>query len=87
MATILAVTLILSSAFAIAAGQGARWKLLNLLTILLCTSLGFGLGYAAGLGSKNMGFVPHAGVPLAMIFGIAAALACVGRNITRARQD
>jgi hypothetical protein len=77
------VTLVLSSGFAIAAGQGAKWKLLNVVIILSCMGLGFGIGYAVGLGSKNMGFVPQAGLPISMMFGIVGALVCVGRNMGR----
>jgi hypothetical protein len=47
--------------------------------------LGYGIGYAAGLGSKNLGAVPHAALPFSMMFGIVGALACVRRNDWRAK--
>jgi hypothetical protein len=70
MEVIWLAALILGSGFAIASGQGARWKVLNAVIILACMALGLGLGYALGLGSENMGFVRNQGVPFAMMFGI-----------------
>jgi len=72
--------LILGFVFAIATGQGAKWKVLNAVIILACMGLGFGLGYAVGLGSENMGFVRGQGVPFAMMFGIVGAMTCVVWN-------
>ena len=60
MAMLWLVTLILVSGFAIASGHGMKWKLFNVLIILGCMGLGYCLGYAAGLGTKNMGMVPNA---------------------------
>ena len=77
MAVLWLVSLILASAFAIAGGQSAQGRLLNILVILGCMALGFGIGYAAGLGSKNMGMVPNQAIPFSMMFGIVGALACV----------
>jgi hypothetical protein len=77
------VTLILASGFAIASGRGVKWKMLNLAIILGCMGLGYGIGYAAGLGSKNMGFVPHAALPFSLIFGIVGALGCLGQTAWR----
>jgi hypothetical protein len=80
VAVIWLVALILGAAFAIASGQGAKWKVLNSVIILACMAAGLGLGYALGLGRGNMGFVRNEGVPFAMMFGIVAAMACVARN-------
>jgi hypothetical protein len=80
MEVIWLAALILGSGFAVATGEGAKWKVLNAVIILACMGLGFGLGYAMGLGSGNMGFVPGQGVPFAMMFGIVAAMSCVVRN-------
>jgi hypothetical protein len=80
MEVIWLAALILGSVFAIASGQGAKWKVLNAVIILACMGLGFGLGYAVGLGSENMGFVRSQGVPFAMMFGIVGAMTCVARN-------
>jgi hypothetical protein len=77
--------LLLGSAFAIVGAQGAKLKLLNAAIILGCMGLGLGIGYAAGLGSKNMGAVPNAAVPFAMIFGIVGAMGCVAQNMLRAK--
>jgi hypothetical protein len=85
MAVIWLVSLILASAFAIAGGQGVKWRLLNILIILGCMGIGFGLGYAAGLGSKNMGMVPNQAIPFSMMFGIVGALGCVWLNQGRDR--
>lgn len=76
-------TLILASGFAFAGAEGLKAKVLNLLITFACMSLGYGIGYAAGLGSKNLGRVPHAALPISMMFGIAAALGCVWLNTTR----
>ena len=80
MEVIWLAALILGSVFAIASGQGAKWKVLNAVIILACMGLGFGLGYAGGLGSENMGFVRGQGVSFAMMFGIVGAMTCVARN-------
>jgi hypothetical protein len=80
MEVIWLAALILGSVFAIATGQGAKWKALNAVIILACMGLGFSLGYAVGLGSENMGFVRGQGLPFAMMFGIVGAMTCVVRN-------
>jgi uncharacterized membrane protein YjjB (DUF3815 family) len=77
--------LILGSGFAIAGGHRVKWRLLNFVIILGCMGLGFGMGYAAGLGSKNMGSVPHAALPVSMMFGILGALGCVQLNTWRVK--
>jgi hypothetical protein len=86
MEVIWLAALILGSGFAIATGQGAMWKVLNAVIILGCMGLGFGLGYAVGLGSGNMGFVPAQGLPFAMVFGIVGAMTCVVRNTWSAKR-
>jgi hypothetical protein len=80
MAAIWLAALILGSAFAIAAGQGVKWKVLNAAIILVCMAVGLGLGYAMGLGRGNFGFVRGEGVHFAMMLGIVGAMACVARN-------
>jgi hypothetical protein len=72
--------LILGSGFAIASGQGAKWKVLIAVIILASMGLGLGLGYAVGLGSENMGSVRNQGLPFAIIFGIVGAMTCAARN-------
>jgi hypothetical protein len=62
MAAIWLVALLLGSAFAIASGQGAKWKLLNTVIILGCMALGLVLGYSLSLGRGNFGFVGGEGV-------------------------
>ena len=80
MAMLWLVTLILVSGFAIASGHGMKWKLFNVLIILGCMGLGYCLGYAAGLGSKNMRMVPNAALPSAMMLGIVGALGCLWKK-------
>jgi hypothetical protein len=80
MAVIWLVALILGAAFAIAAGQGAKWKVLNAVIILACMGVGLGLGHALSLGRGNFGSVQGEGVQFAMMFGIVGAMACVARN-------
>jgi hypothetical protein len=74
---------ILGSGFAIAGRQSVKWKLFNLVIILGCMGLGFGIGYAAGLGSQNLGRIPDAGLPFALMFGIVGALGCMQLNSWR----
>jgi uncharacterized membrane protein len=80
MAVIWLVALILGSAFAIAAGREAKWKVLNAVIILVCMAVGLGLGYTLSLGRGNFGSVQGEGVQFAMMFGIVGAMACVARN-------
>jgi hypothetical protein len=80
MAVIWLVALILGSAFAIAVGDGAKWKVLNAVIILGCMGVGLGLGYSLSLGRGNFGSVHGEGVQFAMMFGIVGAMACVARN-------
>jgi hypothetical protein len=80
MAIVWLAALILGSGFAIATGQGAKWKVLNAVIIVGCMGAGLGLGYSVGLGRGNFGFVRGEGVQFAMMFGIVGAMACVARN-------
>ena len=77
------VTLILGAGLAVASGQGAKWKLLNVVIILECMGIGYGLGYAVGLGSKKFGTVRNQALPLSMMFGIVGALGCLWQNNSR----
>jgi len=80
MAMVWLAALMLGSGFAIAGGQGWERKLLNLVIILGCIGLGLGIGYAAGLGSENMGRVRNVDVPVGMVFGIVGAIGCIQGN-------
>jgi len=77
------VTLILCSGFAVASGEGVKWKLLNTVIILGCMGLGYVLGYALGLGSGNFGSVPNQALPVSMMFGIVGALGYLWQNNSR----
>jgi hypothetical protein len=79
------VALVLGSAFAISGGQGFQRKLLNLAIIVGCMGVGFGIGYALGLGSQNLGSVQGEGWPVAIMLGIVGALGCVKLNSSRAK--
>jgi hypothetical protein len=85
MAVLWLVALLLGSVFAIAGAENARWKLLNFVVIAGCMGIGFGIGYATGLGSQNLGAVPNEGLPFAMILGIVGAMGCVAQNRSRAK--
>ena len=80
MALIWLAALLLGCGFAIAGGTGWERKLLNLVIILGCIALGLSLGYAAGLGSRNMGRVRNQAVPIGMVFGIVGAIGCIQGN-------
>jgi len=80
MAALWLVALLLGTGFAIATGPGTKWKVLNVVIILGCMGVGLGLGYAVGLGSKNLGVVPNEAIPFSMMFGVAGAMVCVARN-------
>lgn len=86
MAAIWIVALLLGFAFAIASGQGAKWKLLNAVIVLVSMALGLGLGYSLSLGRGNIGSVEGAGVEFAMMFGIVGAMGCVARNTWTGKQ-
>jgi hypothetical protein len=75
--------LILGVVAAIAGGAGTKRKLVNVAIIFGCMALGFGLGYAAGLGSGNMGRVRDAGLMFAFLLGIVASLGCMKLNSSR----
>jgi hypothetical protein len=79
------IPLTLGVIFAISGGNGLKWKLLNFLIIVICMAIGFGIGYAAGLGSQNLGRVPNGGWLFAMMFGLVAALTCVQLNSWRSQ--
>jgi hypothetical protein len=85
MPTVWLVALVLGAVFAVTGAQGAKWKLLHAAIILGCMGLGLGIGYAAGLGSGNLGRVPNAAIPLSLIFGIVGSMGCVALNISRAK--
>ena len=86
MAAIWLVALLLGSGFAIASGDGAKWKLLNTVIILGCMGVGLGLGYSLSLGRGNFGFVGGEGMEFAMMFGIVGAMACVARSTWSGKQ-
>ena len=77
------VTLILASGFALATGEEVKGKLLNMVIILGCMGVGYGLGYALGVGSGNLGRIPNQALPLSMMFGIVGALGCLWQNTSR----
>jgi hypothetical protein len=75
--------LIIGVAAAVAGGQGTKCKLMNSAIIVGCMALGFGIGYAAGLGSENLGRVRGAGWMFAFLLGIVASLGCMKLNNSR----
>jgi hypothetical protein len=77
--------LVLGAGFAIFGANNLQGKLLNLAIIAGCMALGFGIGYAVGLGTANLGSVPGEGLPVAIMFGVVAALGCVQLNSWRAK--
>jgi hypothetical protein len=77
--------LALGAGFAIFGAKNLQGKLLNLAIIVGCMALGFGIGYAVGLGSANLGSVPGEALPVAIMFGVVAALGCVQLNSSRAK--
>jgi hypothetical protein len=77
------VTLLLGSGFAVASGDGVKWKLLNVVIILGFMGLGYALGYSLGLGTGNFGRVPNQALPLSMMFGIVGALGCLWQSNSR----
>jgi len=77
--------LILGVVAAIAGGSGTKGKLVNVAIIVGCMALGFGIGYAAGLGSENLGRVRDAGWMFAFLLGIVASLGCMKLNNSRTK--
>jgi|HubBroStandDraft_1064217.scaffolds.fasta_scaffold75309_4 hypothetical protein len=79
------IPLVLGALFAIFGVDDVKWKALNTLIIVSCMAVGFGIGWAAGLGAGNLGHVSHGGWLFAMMFGLVAALTCVQLNSWRAQ--
>ncbi|MGA8270680.1 MAG: hypothetical protein WB919_03915, partial [Candidatus Sulfotelmatobacter sp.] len=77
MTTIWLIALILTSAFAIVESDGWKWKLLNAFIILGCWAIGFGIGYAAGLGRGNLARAQDVSAPFGMMLGIVGAMVCI----------
>ena len=83
MTTIWLIALILALGFAIGGSDGWKWRLLNVIIILGCAAIGFGIGYAAGLGRGNLARAPDAGAPFGMMLGIVGAMVCIRGNERR----
>lgn len=71
---LLALFLVLT-AFSVAGAEG-WWKMWNLLIILGCCGVGFGLAYIGGLWSSNMALAGHIAVPATFAFGSLGAVLC-----------
>ena len=87
MTTIWLIALILALGFAIGGSDGWKWRLLNVVIILGCAAMGFGIGYAAGLGRGNLARAPDAGAPFGMMLGIVGAMVCIRGNEQRSSRS
>jgi hypothetical protein len=87
MTTIWLIALILALGFAIGGSDGWKWRLLNVIIILGCAAIGFGIGYAAGLGRGNLARAPDAGAPFGMMLGIVGAMVCIRGNEQRSSRS
>ena len=67
MAAIWLAALLLGSGLAVSTGRGVQGKVINVVIILGCMGAGAGVGFAMGLGRGNLGRVPHAAMPFAII--------------------
>lgn len=80
MASIWLAALLLGSGFAVSTGRGVQGKIINVVIILVCVSVGAGVGFAMGQGRGNLGMVPNATMPFAIIFGVLGAMVCVAKD-------
>jgi hypothetical protein len=85
MAGIWLVALLLGSGFAVSTGREVQGKVINVVIILGCMSAGAGVGFAMGLGRGNLGSVPHAAMPFAIIFGVLGAMVCVAKDTLKTK--
>jgi hypothetical protein len=86
MAAIWLAALLLGSGFAISTGSGAKGKAINIVIILACMGAGAGVGFAMGQGRGNLGTVPGAAMPLAIIFGVMGAMVCVAKDTSETKK-
>jgi hypothetical protein len=80
------VALVVLSGWAIIEGQGAKWKVLNLVIILAFMAGGFGIAVAlVRIWGGNPEIGGHAAVPLMILLGCVGALGSIRRNKMRAK--
>ena len=65
----------LLTVFAITKAEG-KWKIWNLLIIIACCGVGFGLAYLAGMWSHNMGLGGEIAIPATLAAGSLGAVFC-----------
>lgn len=80
-----AVLLVLFSAWAIIGGNGAKWKLLNLVIILAFMAGGIGIGFALGTWGGNAAIREQPAASFMILLGCVGAFACALRNRMRAK--
>jgi hypothetical protein len=80
MPVIWLAALLLGTGFALATGRDVKGKVVNVVIVLGCMGVGLGVGYVVGLGRGNMGMIPNAGMPFAMMFGVLGAMVCVAKD-------
>ena len=78
--------LVLGSGFAVSTGRGVKGKVINVIIILVCMGAGASLGYAMGLGRGNLGRVPGAAIPFAIMFGAMGAIVCVAKDSAQTKE-
>jgi hypothetical protein len=86
MAAIWLAALLLGSGLAVSTGRGVQGKAINVVIILGCMGAGAGVGFAMGLGRGNLGRVPHAAMPIAIIFGVLGAMVCVAKDTSETKE-
>ena len=80
--SLLLIALLVLSVWAIF-GANRKWKLFNLLVIVAGMGFGLGLGFLAGLWSRNMAIGGELAVTFMSLFGAAAGYICLRRNTRR----
>ncbi len=83
MASIWLAALLLGSGVAVSIGSGVKGKVINAVIILVCMGMGAGVGFAIGQGRGNLGMVPNATMPFAVIFGALGAMVCVAKDTSQ----
>jgi hypothetical protein len=74
---------IIFAAVAVNGGEGAKWKLLNLLIVLGFAGVGFIISFAFNEWSDSSALAVAVAVPIIAAFGIASASVCMRQNKKR----
>ncbi|MGD1022909.1 MAG: hypothetical protein ABR880_09025 [Candidatus Sulfotelmatobacter sp.] len=78
--------LIVVSVWAVASAEGAKGKLLNLVTIVAFMAAGLGIGLLPEVWSGNSAARGNIAISLMILLGVVSAIACIFKNRRRGNQ-